>query len=398
MIQKVKIENFKSIESLEIELGQFNVLIGANGSGKSNILEAVAMGMSAILGKVDEIYLQAVGVKISEPEFMYCAFTKTKSQENIILSVTDDKTEYIHKLRNTYEIGGIQWMLETEEVEAELIKVEKKLDGDKINENLLGLTSNLSIVVIVALVYWFLKKENNVSNSEIKSRFRELAKILIDQSKFIIFSPEEASLRQFDKIGQIKPLGRKGEGLFKLLKYLAKEKPEKIAQIKEYLEMIDWFEDFDIYAGVLGEQSLKIKDRYLDEELAYFDERSANEGFLYLLFYLTLFIADETPSFFAIENIEQSFNPRLCREIIKVLSKLAKENNKQVILTTHNPACLDGLNINDDQNRLFVIERNTEGRTVHNRIENKNSLNLNEPMKLSEAWMRGYLGGLAQHF
>ena len=43
------------------------------------------------------------------------------------------------------------------------------------------------------------------------------------------------------------------------------------------------------------ERRIKIKDRYLEDGLQYFDQRSANEGFLYLLFYLTLFISDETP-------------------------------------------------------------------------------------------------------
>lgn len=42
MIKEIKIENFKSIQSLNLELGQLNVFIGANGSGKSNILEGIA--------------------------------------------------------------------------------------------------------------------------------------------------------------------------------------------------------------------------------------------------------------------------------------------------------------------------------------------------------------------
>ena len=41
MIRKVRIENYKSIPSLTLDLGRLTVLIGANGSGKSNILEAI---------------------------------------------------------------------------------------------------------------------------------------------------------------------------------------------------------------------------------------------------------------------------------------------------------------------------------------------------------------------
>ncbi|HHI30177.1 MAG TPA: DUF2813 domain-containing protein, partial [Candidatus Methanoperedenaceae archaeon] len=37
-IKKIKVSNFKSFEEEEIELGKFNVLIGANASGKSNVI------------------------------------------------------------------------------------------------------------------------------------------------------------------------------------------------------------------------------------------------------------------------------------------------------------------------------------------------------------------------
>lgn len=38
-IKKIRVSNFKSFKDLEIELGNFNVLIGANASGKSNFIQ-----------------------------------------------------------------------------------------------------------------------------------------------------------------------------------------------------------------------------------------------------------------------------------------------------------------------------------------------------------------------
>jgi len=37
-IKNIKVSNFKSFEEVEIELGRFNALIGANASGKSNFI------------------------------------------------------------------------------------------------------------------------------------------------------------------------------------------------------------------------------------------------------------------------------------------------------------------------------------------------------------------------
>ena len=43
MLTKVKIENFKSIRKLDLELAPLTILVGPNASGKSNVLEAVAI-------------------------------------------------------------------------------------------------------------------------------------------------------------------------------------------------------------------------------------------------------------------------------------------------------------------------------------------------------------------
>ena len=57
LVREVSIENYKSIRKLTFELGRVNVLIGANGSGKSNILEAIAFGIAGARYKLDNEYL-----------------------------------------------------------------------------------------------------------------------------------------------------------------------------------------------------------------------------------------------------------------------------------------------------------------------------------------------------
>ena len=58
MIRQLSIERFKSLVKLDIELGRINVFIGANGSGMSNILEALGVLGSAAFGRVDDETLQ----------------------------------------------------------------------------------------------------------------------------------------------------------------------------------------------------------------------------------------------------------------------------------------------------------------------------------------------------
>jgi hypothetical protein len=158
--------------------------------------------------------------------------------------------------------------------------------------------------------------------------------------------------------------------LFAHLKALNSEKNRpRLRKIKETLTLIDWFESFDIPEDLgPGERSIRIRDRFLPEGTL-FDQRSANEGFLFLLFYVTLFTSPDTPAFFSIDNIDSSLNPKLCIALLQQIVILAKEYDKQVMLTTHNPAVLDGLDLHDDEQRLLVVERSKVGHTRVRRVD-----------------------------
>ena len=129
-----------------------------------------------------------------------------------------------------------------------------------------------------------------------------------------------------------------------------------------------------------------------------FSAENANEGILHVLFYLALFLSNKTPPIFAIDNIETALNPQLCRELMKSLAAMAKAHDKQVLITTHNPAILDGLDLHDDDQRLVVVHRNDQGHTVGKRIKLKPQPEGESKHKLSELWMRGHLGGLPKAF
>ena len=100
----------------------------------------------------------------------------------------------------------------------------------------------------------------------------------------------------------------------------------------------------------------------------------------------------------AIDNIDTALNPKLCTKLIEVLCQLAVKHNKQVLVTAHNPAILDGLNLNDDSQRLFAVSRNKMGFTGVTRIEKKEPIEGRQSVKMSEQFLRGYIGGLPKNF
>lgn len=83
MIEKIHIQNFKSIYNLELEVGRVNLFIGENGSGKSNLLEALVFVSASESNKLDNEFLVSRGLRVPQPELMRSAFLNTNSNQNI---------------------------------------------------------------------------------------------------------------------------------------------------------------------------------------------------------------------------------------------------------------------------------------------------------------------------
>ena len=321
MIQKVKIENFKSIQSLEMELGRLNVFIGANGCGKTNILEGIAMVSLGAERKLDYEFLSNRGIRVIENNAWLSGFSKQNEDNCANLSLINDSDEI-------YKIG-----------------IKNNINKDR-DINVFSRSMNSA-----KLKDYF--EKNNSNEISVFEKAEPIIKALEESfQNFKIFAPENHFLRQFESENQVFPLGIKGEGLFKVLADLIDDYPDIYLEIKEHLSLIDWYEGFEIPDDLrFTEKRIKITDHFLEDGIRYIDQRSANEGFLYLLFYFTLFCTPYTSRFFAIENIDNSLNPKLGSALIKKLAQIAKEKEKQAILTTHNPAILDGLDLSDDDQR-----------------------------------------------
>lgn len=355
MIHQVVIQNYKSITRLELDLGKLNVFIGENGCGKTNILEAIACSSVGIAYKsIPDTLLSLKGVRITDPLLMQPAFEPQKTTTKII--ITDHfNNKFTLQLKDFQENTAIEHHID--------LTPESKEGKDYLDSS---------------------DTDYFLANTRL--------------SQFLNYAPENYFLRRFEEEGQTRPIGIRGEGLFKHLVHLYKNQPQLLSKIGDKLRLIGWFEGFEIPSYLMfTERRINIKDKYL-QEIDFFDQRSANEGFLYLLFYFTLFISPYTPAFFAIDNIDNALNPKLCSELIRQLASLCTEHNKQVILTTHNPAILDGLDLHDDNQRLFTIYRNVDGHTIARRIKPLKDVKGVEKVRLSEAFIRGYLGGLPKNF
>ena len=396
MIRELHINNYKSLHELTLNVGRFNVFIGENGCGKSNLLEAIALAAAAAADKLDHEFLTSRGIRVTEPQLMRSAFSNESLLEPIEITVGFENLDNIQKytltndnqayskwiIREDYNIKLAKalrnWKPLSEQITKPLPKHEDKKDIKKI----------FSDIEIISPAELYDLKEQLLNFTTYEDKIKN----------FIIYSPENTALRNFYKEGQIEPLGINGEGLLKLLKVIQSKSDEQRQEIHACLQLFDWYDELEIPKDLsASEDKVTINDRYLTQV---FDQRSANEGFLFVLFYIALMVSDDTPKIFAIDNIDTSLNPKLCTRLIKEMVPLAKKYGKQVFVTTHNPAILDGIDLGDDEQRLLVVSRNKLGHTRFKRITvaDKPRSSTDEDLKLSEAFLRGYLGGLPKGF
>lgn len=362
MIETITVKNFKSITDMTLSLGNVNVFIGANGSGKSNILEAIAMVAAERSAQIEVNSMIQKGIRIAKPDLMISSFYGQPSNSTINVNISGTEGERIK-----YAV------------------------------------TNLAPEDIYST--WNAPWSTGARRGNIKEAVEKTDKLREYLSKYLIYSLSINALRGLTSDSLQYPLGLNGEGLDVLLNNIPKE---EIMQIKESAkDYISWIEDIffdseEIYkmqGYKLGrsKSNLYFRDKFMQKKNNLFSAENANEGALELLFYLTLFISRKTPDFFAIDNIENGLNPRLCRFLMKKICELAVKNGKQVLITTHNPAILDGLNLNDGSQRLYVVTRNDEGKTQAKRIQTKEQTG-EQRMMLSEMWMKGLIGGVPYNF
>ena len=390
MIKTIEIKNYKSIVKLKLDLKRFNVMIGANGCGKSNILEAIALGAAANARMLEKSYLETV-IRLANPRLMLPAFGELETDRISICAIEDNDMQWSHELHYDNSQKPARWIDDVDLRTQYLMFTlqQKKQNGQTIKvKDLIAVLEELRQDEKINI-----NQERETSNDHKVLTNRNS----IPLSSFKIYSLDEYELRKYTSPGET-ALGIHGTGLFSYLKQRAVQPDGKqfIAEICEGLESLDWFDGLQIPEDELvGETTVLIKDKFLADAFGQFDQRSANEGFLYLLFYLTLIISDDTPTFFAIDNIDSAFNPKLCREVIKKLIALAKKHNKQIIATTHNPAVLDGMDLFDEEQNLLVAQRNTDGYTRLRAVKHDK---LDTSLPLSQLWLRGFIGGLPNNF
>ncbi|TAD98021.1 MAG: recombinase RecF [Bacteroidetes bacterium] len=403
MLKEISIKNFKSIAEDTIQLGRVNVFIGENGCGKSNILEAVGF---ASADKHDNEYLANLGIRVAKPSLIISNFKGNRQKKYFSIDIKFNEKEnrsfsfYTENKENINETWNIEQMVSSNFFETIYDLISKNPNKFQEIANSMGEKQAKETEDLITMVNE-LKKVDYKTITELRQNSN------LHLQNFLIYSINTLVLRGFTQESRKEPVGIYGENLDVLIANFDKEEQK---QLKKYNYLIDWLDNYFVDVNDLmklkgyklnrSKSTLYFSDKFMSKKNNIFSSENANEGILHVLFYLAIMISKRTPKFFAIDNIESCLNPHLCQHLMVEMCKLAKENDKQMLITTHNPAILDGLNLFDDEIRLFEVKRLENGHSKTRRIKLKPEVQneMGEKYKLSELWTRGFLGAISQNF
>ncbi|RKZ55868.1 MAG: chromosome segregation protein SMC [Candidatus Parabeggiatoa sp. nov. 3] len=390
MLKKIRIRSFKSILNQEVTLGMMNVFIGANGSGKSNFLEAIGMLSAAAAGRVDDEALQRRGIRLGTPRLYKSAFEE-KIPPHLFFEAQTDTAKYAVSLNNSLENPKPAWQYQTEELVCNQETIVNRGPLRDIKNKEQGLAA--------------LKLVESDENSEVA--------LLINLLRnFAVYTPNTPILRGIMPDQQTRePVGLSGGRLAEALKELQSlvSKNEFIEEaFDDILSLIDWINALDTTSNVntllssaiaRPKNVIRFTDRFMKGRTHHLTAYDASEGALYILFCAVLALSPNSPYCLAIDNLDQTLNPRLSLNLTRLLCQWITEGDdkRQIFFTVHNPAVLDGLALQDDRIRLFTVDRNNRGHTEISRViitEEIVALSHQKGWPLSRLWVMGHLGGV----
>jgi predicted ATPase len=359
MLTKVKIENFKSIKRLALELAPLTIFVGPNASGKSNVLEAIAI--LAQTTKLREGIVRSLLGSLQYGEFVQYPYTRDFPIFDFIAHKKDGSTFITFEIHTTdanYHDIGYKYAfmpLKAEVRQAVFENEEKLVEVGWVSQagqswrieflypedfgEFLQPTGHTEYILEPTCFNYSSRpiqitnqKRRQIEVSMLKAQ-EIVKKIEAAVRDVYLISAIRGIVRPMSEIVESEPrLGTHGEGLIEILSLIfARLEYEKIAG-----KIVNWASEFGmekIKAGYWGRKYLSAD--FVDPELkTCLNLALASQGSRQILTIITQLFWSKPGSVIMIEEPEMSLHIESQLELPKMFAEAIKDE-KQVIITTH---------------------------------------------------------------
>ncbi len=405
MISKITLENFFSFgDPTTIELNpDVNILVGINGSGKSNFLKAIQLLQESVVGKgFEKIFLQAWS------GFNAVANFNKEEKDHIKLSFEFDKAfvnkefrEKGHQFLNNpiYELSIFRSGATSYYLKEKLFSKSMKSDEDDFifmeMDNAQGVISTREEGKNGIQRYPQESTQINFKSTEPvlrqisdPDRFFPLFTIKRALEEFSIYTYFDTTLdspiRQPSTYGTEKKLLSNGQNLATIVNNIKNNHPLHYDKIEEAIKKVNPYFN-DINFALLGSKSyLVLREKYLARSVSI---EHISDGTLRYLLLLSILFNPESGSLICIDEPEISLHPDMINTISEAIKSTGR--GKQLIIATHSPLLLNSFDIDE----ILIFEKNSHNQTVVFIKTPEEMEAWNEDYLPGQAWLQGMIGG-----
>lgn len=373
MIKHIKASNILSFgpDGLDLELKPLNVLIGANGSGKSNFLELIDL-MRSTVSDTNAIFTRGGGVN----EWIWKGASDNAASLALTIS-EEDGAEIRHSLKFTS--NEHRYMILGEKIDSPMSETDYyeyaegkyTINGEEPYSKKI-LQSNKSVLV------------QYLPHSEIYPQFEYLENTYKNIGIYrnwtfgqnaAIRKPQPADLRTDKLESDFTNLGL----VLSRIRREPKVKKNLIYQLQHFYQGVT---DYDIAIEGGYVQILFFEGDYT------IPASRLSDGTLRYLCLLAILLDPKPPVMICLEEPELGLHPDILPQLTDLLIEASERT--QLVITTHSDVIVDALT--DHPDSILVCEK-YEGQTSIHRLESEKIKPWLEDYRLGDLWSKGQIGG-----
>ena len=334
-ITAIRLINYLSFRETICRLSPFTLIVGANNTGKSNLLRAVKM-VGSNPGKLPPQMVQAI------------RHHQCSADVPVLVDAVWD-------------------------------------DGCISQSTMVGEASQTQEAGESRLHFLF---ENGVPQSGSKFRYASPDLEIFNFDPALIGGPEGG-------VGQ-PSISRNGQGVsWTLDKWNSGARPLRerfervITDLRRCVPEIERISFYDVEAGT---RAIQVEQAGLPDPVPLSE---VSDGTRIVLALLTLLNVEAPPPVLLLEDIDRGLHPRLYEQLVDFLRGIAAEGRAQILATTHNPYLID--EFKDTPEAVVVVEKKDGASTLSN-LDERLAV-IREPgeeleIPLGQVWFSGLVGGV----
>lgn len=364
-LERLKIKGYKSFEEIDITLRQINIIIGANGSGKSNFIKLFTM-MNKMINKELQNYIAISG---GADQILYYG---QKTTDKLYLEFWFKRNQ---SLLNAYMATLIPTAKDTLIFQEERCAFHNKKTYPKPFEQLISATPHEESELPN------FAKRNKIANYVLKS-------ILSWQLYHFHDTSDSAKVRQTGDIYDNLYLRPDASNLAAYL-YLLKEKSHNSYQnIVDTVRLVaPFFGDFILRPSPFNPERIRLewRERYSD---LLFGLHALSDGTLRFICLATLFLQpqDKLPSIIILDEPELGLHPYAIAVLADMIKSVSKHT--QVGIATQSVTLINQFDPED----ILVIDR-IKGNSTIRRLSSEEIKSWLEEYAIGDLWEKNLIGG-----